>query len=56
MKQRDTYSEVKVIESTGMIVRVHIPDITTEERAKRMKAVYDAAASLLKGERNRGYT
>lgn len=46
---KDTYKEVKVIEFPGMIARIHIPDITPEEREKRMKAVYNAAANLLKG-------
>lgn len=46
---KDTYKEVKVIEFPGMIARVHIPDITPEERERRMKAVYNAAANLLKG-------
>lgn len=49
MKCTDTYKEVKVIEFPGMIARVHIPDITPEERERRMKAVYNAAANLLKG-------
>lgn len=48
MKVRDTYKEVKVFEYPNMIVRVHIPDLTEEERARRMKAVEKAAADLLK--------
>ena len=44
----DTYKEVKVFEFPGMIARVHIPDLTTEERSKRMKKIHDAAARLLK--------
>lgn len=49
MKCTDTYKEVKVFEFPGMTVRVHIPDITPEERARRMKKIHDAAAELLKG-------
>lgn len=48
MKQRDTYKEVREIEFPGMIARVHIPDISPEERARRMKAIREAAESLLK--------
>ena len=33
---------------TEFIVRVHRPELTEEERARRMKRVYNAAASVLK--------
>lgn len=49
MKCTDTYKEVKVFEFPGMIARVHIPDITPEERKRRMQAIHNAAAQLLKG-------
>ena len=48
MKCTDTYKEERVIELPGMIIRVHIPDITEEERQRRLKFVYEAAANLLK--------
>lgn len=44
----DTYKDVKVFQYPNMTVRVHIPDLTEEERNRRMKAVYQAAAELLK--------
>lgn len=44
----DTYKEVRTFEFPGMIARVHIPDLTQEERSRRMKAIYRAAAELLK--------
>lgn len=44
----DTYKEVKTFHFENMTVRVHIPDITPEERTRRMKAVHKAAAELLK--------
>ncbi len=48
MKQgQDTYKEVRVFEYPNAIVRVHIPDLTPEERARRMKRIHDAAAALL---------
>jgi hypothetical protein len=31
-----------------MIVRVHFPDLTKEERERRMQRIHDAAAKLLK--------
>ena len=46
--QADTYKEVKTFTYPNMTVRVHIPDLTKEERKRRMKAVYNAAAELLK--------
>ena len=49
MKQgQDTYKEVKVFEYPNAIVRVHIPDLDEEERARRMKRIYQSAAALLK--------
>ncbi len=44
----DTYKEVRTFTDPNAIVRVHIPDLTEAERARRMKAVYNAAAELLK--------
>jgi hypothetical protein len=43
----DTYKEVKTFEFANAVVRVHIPDITPEERNRRMKAIYTAAGALL---------
>ena len=44
----DTYKEVKEIQFPGMVARVHIPDLTPEERSRRMKRIKEAAANLLK--------
>lgn len=38
----------KVFTFSGAIVRVHYPDITPEEREKRMKLIHKAAVELLK--------
>lgn len=46
--QADTYSKTKIFTYPNMTVRVQIPDLTEEERNRRMKAVYNAAAELLK--------
>lgn len=48
MKKQDTYKEVKTFTYPNMIVRVHVPDITDDERARRYKRIYAAAAELLK--------
>ncbi len=32
---------------TQNIIRIHRPELTEEERAKRMKAIHDAAARLI---------
>lgn len=47
-RQKDTYKEVKVFEYPNMIIRVHIPDLTEQERNRRMKEVYKAAEALLR--------
>lgn len=47
MKQQDTYKEVRVIEFPCGVARVHIPDLTEEERARRMKRIAESAALLL---------
>lgn len=54
MKNTDVYKEVRTFVYPNAIVRVHIPDLTKEEREKRMKLVHDAAAALLKEVPKRG--
>jgi hypothetical protein len=44
----DTYKEVRIFEYPGLIARVYIPDLTPEERERRMKAIHNQAANLLK--------
>lgn len=51
MKTKDTYKETRELKFPGMIARVHIPDITPAERQRRLKAIHNAAAELLKGGR-----
>lgn len=46
----DTYAETREFMYDNMIVRVHFPDITDDERARRMKKIHDSAARLLKSE------
>lgn len=45
---KDTYSEIKVISFPNMTARIHRPELTPEERERRMAAIYKAAANLLK--------
>lgn len=47
----DTY-KVKQIIFPDMIVNVFIPELTPEEREKRMAAIQKAAANLLSGRKN----
>lgn len=47
-KSIDTYKEVRTFHFENMTVRVHIPNLTEEERTRRMKAIHNAAAELLK--------
>lgn len=51
MAATDTYKEVRVMEFPNMTVKVLIPDITPEERERRMKQIEKAAASLLLSEK-----
>lgn len=44
----DTYKEVKIIQFPDMTARVFIPDLSQEERTKRMTAVKKHAAELMK--------
>ena len=48
MKGQDTYKEIIKFDFPNMIVRVHIPDLTDEERNIRKKSLYNARANLLK--------
>ena len=41
--------QCRVFEYPNATVRVHIPDLAPEERAKRMKEIKRAAEILLKG-------
>lgn len=47
-KCNDTYKEVRTITFPNGVARVHIPDLTAEERKRRMAAIAKAAESLLK--------
>ena len=46
---KDTYKEVKEFHFPNVVARVYIPDLTAEERARRMKLIAKAAENLLKG-------
>lgn len=52
MTGQDVYKEVVTIEFPNVVARIHIPDLTEEERNRRMRLIHDAAANLLlrKGE------
>lgn len=47
-KSQDTYMEPVIFEYPGMKIKVYRPILTEEERARRMKALHDACAALLK--------
>lgn len=48
MREPDKIKEVKTFHFPNATVRVHIPDITEEEREFRYKQIHDAAAELLR--------
>lgn len=52
-KQSDTYKEIKVLSFLNMTARVHIPDLSEEERRRRMRIIKDSATRLFQ---KRGYT
>ena len=56
MASQDTYKEVRTFEYPNMVVRVHIPDLTNEERNRRMRILHNAAASVLKEVVKKGET
>lgn len=43
-----SYKSVKEIRDNGAIIRVHIPDLTEKERAKRIEKMQRAATKLFK--------
>ena len=47
MKKQDTYKEVRVIEFPQGTATVHSPDLTPEERERRLKQIAQSAALLL---------
>ena len=47
----DTYKEVRTMEFPGLTARVYIPDLTAEERSRRMKVIHNQATNLLKEEK-----
>ena len=49
----DTYKEVKRLNFPNMKVNVFIPDITPEERERRMEQIKKAAINLLLSERRK---
>ena len=46
--RNDTYKETKVFRYPNAVVRVHIPDITEEERERRMQDIHKAVGYLMK--------
>ncbi len=48
MKKQDTYKEVKTFKYPNATVRVHIPDLTEEERERRLNAVKRSTEALLR--------
>lgn len=47
----DTYKEAQCMEFPGMVVRIHRPELTSGEMAKRLAVIHKAAEKLLISER-----
>lgn len=45
---QDTYKEVRTYTYPNAIVRVYIPDLTEEERERRMKILMDETAKFMR--------
>lgn len=56
MAKTDTYKEVRTFNYPGWTIRVHIPDLTPEERQRRMKAIERAAADVLRAAEKTEYS
>lgn len=46
--QAIAYKEIKTFEYSNMVVRVHIPDLSEDEKRRNMKQLYKATEALLK--------
>ena len=46
-KQTDTYKEIRELIFPNMIARVHIPDLSVEERGRRLQIIKNVASRLL---------
>ena len=44
---QDTYKEVRTYHYDNAVVRVHIPDLTPDEKNRRMKEIENAAVQIL---------
>lgn len=57
LPEKDTYKEVRTMYFPNGTAHVYIPDLTEEERSRRMRIIHDAAAAVLRCvERNREHT
>lgn len=46
--QEVTYKEVRTFNFSNMTVRVHIPDLKTDERNRRFRHIHKEAENLIK--------
>lgn len=46
-KQSDTYKEVRIMQHRLGVARVYIPDLTPEERERRMQQIKKAAIEIV---------
>ena len=48
MKNQDKYKEIITLNRPNMTVRIHIPDITAEERKRRIELIKRASVNILR--------
>lgn len=45
----DVYKEIRTFTFDNAVIRVHIPDLTAEERSRRIDKIKNAAENMMKG-------
>jgi hypothetical protein len=48
VKNVDIYKEIITVKRPNMTVRIHIPDITAEEKEKRLEHIKKASTDILR--------
>ena len=48
MRGQDTYKETITMSFPNMVAKIHFPDLTEQERKRRMLLIHKASANLLK--------
>jgi len=47
MKKEEKYKEVRIMNLPNTVAKIYIPDLTDDERERRMQKIYSASAALV---------